>query len=115
MVEIDELKKENQLLIKQGVMAASGLTPRKDQSSASKPTEGGENMRKYQKFLEKRIQECMEENKRHLAKYSDLRVFAYTQIENLVKKHNAISKMRGRYGGAAPNAALNNSSMTVYK
>lgn len=55
MVEIDELKKENQLLIKQGVMAASGLTPRKDQSSASKPTEGGENMRKYQKFLEKRI------------------------------------------------------------
>ena len=55
MAEIDELKRENQMLIKQGVMAASGLTPRKGQSDTSKPTEGGENMRKYQKFLEKRI------------------------------------------------------------
>ena len=57
----------------------------------------------------------MEENKRHLAKYSDLRVFAYTQIENLLRKHNAITKQRGRYGGSAPNAALNNTSMSVYK
>jgi len=41
---------------------------------------------KYTKFLELRIQECMDENKRYLAKYSDLRNFAYSQIENLVRK-----------------------------
>lgn len=32
---------------------------------------------KYTQFLEQRINECLEENKRYLAKYSDLRVFAY--------------------------------------
>ena len=31
----------------------------------------------YSKFLEQRIAECMDENKRYLAKYSDLRNFAY--------------------------------------
>ena len=73
-------------------------------------------MRKYQKFLEKRIQECMDENKRHLAKYSDLRVFAYNQIESLVKKHENVGRRNGRFGGqGAPNMALNNSSISVYK
>ena len=31
----------------------------------------------YAKFLELRIEECTAENKRYLAKYSDLRNFAY--------------------------------------
>ena len=31
----------------------------------------------YARFLEQRIQEGMEENKRYLSKYADLRAFAY--------------------------------------
>lgn len=36
----------------------------------------------------------MHENKRYLAKYSDLRSFAYSQIENLVKKNDQQAKGR---------------------
>ena len=54
----------------------------------------------------------MEENKRYLAKYSDLRNFAYTQIENLVRKHTNLSK-NSRAGG--PHPSLNNNSVNVYK
>ncbi len=32
----------------------------------------------YTKFLEKRLQDCTEENKRYLLKYADLRNFSYT-------------------------------------
>jgi len=32
----------------------------------------------YTTFLEKRITECLDENKRYLGKYSDLRIFAYS-------------------------------------
>ena len=40
----------------------------------------------YCLFLEKRIQECMDESKRYLNKYSELRSFAYNQIEILAKR-----------------------------
>ena len=53
--------------------AVSGTTPRKRDPKDIGQPEQGVHMRKYQAFLERRIQECMEESKRHLAKYSDLR------------------------------------------
>lgn len=62
--EIDQLKQENIEL----------------RSSKAKNGENGAatDNKQYTKFLEQRIQECTEENKRYLAKYSDLRNFAYT-------------------------------------
>ena len=53
----------------------------------------------------------MDENKRYLAKYSDLRTFAYSQIENLVRKQNNMSKTR-RVG---PSTTLNSNSINIYK
>ena len=41
----------------------------------------------YVKFLEKRVNETTAESKRYLEKYADLRVFAYNQIESLLRKH----------------------------
>ena len=42
---------------------------------------------KYIHFLEQRIKECLEENKRYLLKYQDLRQFSYTHIEYLIRKN----------------------------
>ena len=53
----------------------------------------------------------MEENKRYLAKYSDLRNFAYNQIENLVRRQTNLSKTR-RIGNST---SLNTNSINVYK
>jgi hypothetical protein len=61
----------------------------------------------YSKFLEQRIAECMDENKRYLAKYSDLRNFAYNQIETLVRR----SEKQKRFGGATVTA----NNINVYK
>jgi hypothetical protein len=41
----------------------------------------GKDRGEYVKFLEERVKECMEENKRYLHKYSELRSFFYNQIE----------------------------------
>jgi hypothetical protein len=49
----------------------------------------------------------MDENKRYLSKYSDLRNFAYTQIETLVKR----SERTKRVGGAT----INNNNINLYK
>jgi hypothetical protein len=38
----------------------------------------------YIQFLEQRLHETQEETKRLLAKYSEMRVFAYTQLETLI-------------------------------
>lgn len=58
----------------------------------------------------------MEENKRYLSKYADLRGFAYNQIESLVKKQANIQQQRGRYGGGPKtSSAINQNSITVYK
>ena len=48
------------------------MTPSKEEATESKA------MKSYTRFLESRVKETMEENKRMLAKYSDLRVFAYS-------------------------------------
>ena len=40
---------------------------------------------KYVQLIERRMQECLEENKRYHMKYCDLRDFSYTQIETLVR------------------------------
>ena len=40
---------------------------------------------KYVDFIEKRNNEMQEENKRYHAKYVDLREFAYTSIEGLMR------------------------------
>ena len=74
-LEIEQLRKENQELIKNG----AGSLKVKSQTSQEASN--------YVKFLEKRITETTDESKRHLAKYADLRVFAYNQIESLLRKH----------------------------
>ena len=40
---------------------------------------------KYVDYLEKRIEECLEENKRYHAKYVDIREFSYVQVESLMR------------------------------
>ena len=77
----------------------------KNQTGSSKNNDGGES-NQYSKFLELRIQECMDENKRYLAKYSDLRNFAYGQIENLVRRNE-----KQKRGGAM----MTNNNISVYK
>ena len=54
--------------------------------------------------MEKRLEECLEENKRYHAKYVDMREFAYGSIESLMRQLN--SKKRN---------AIQNSNMTTYK
>ena len=61
--EITDLKLENQELIKTS-------NPKTDRSTE---VAANSHYQKYTKFLEKRIQECMQENKRYLSKYSELR------------------------------------------
>ena len=54
----------------------------------------------------------MDENKRYLAKYSDLRNFAYSQIENLIRRQNNLTKANRNAGSSQ---SLNANSMNVYK
>ena len=42
----------------------------------------------YLESMEKRVEDCLEESKRHLAKYVDLRNFAYEQIDSLIRQLN---------------------------
>ena len=63
-----------------------------------------EESKKYVWFLEKRLAECLEENKRYHAKYVDMREFAYTQVESLMRQLN--SKKR---------QSIQNSNLNVYK
>jgi hypothetical protein len=87
--QIDDLKKENMNLVKSDI----------------KPNNKTENNH-YSKFLELRIAECMDENKRYLAKYSDLRNFAYSQIENLVRRSEKQKKV---------GSSITNNNINVYK
>ena len=99
--EIELLKKENQNLIKN--QSHSSSDPATYTDNQPNP--------KYISFLEMRISECTEENKRYLSKYSDLRAFAYTQIENLVRKQQTMAKSK-RVG---PSTTLNQNNINVYK
>ena len=58
----------------------------------------------YVKFIEQRLDDCLAENQRYHAKYADMREFAYTQIESLMRQLN--SKKRN---------AIQNSNMHTYK
>ena len=58
----------------------------------------------YVKFIEQRLNDCLAENQRYHAKYADMREFAYTQIESLMRQLN--SKKRN---------AIQNSNMHTYK
>jgi len=72
----------------------------------------------YARFLEQRIQEGMEENKRYLSKYADLRAFAYNQIESLVRKQAQAKSSRysrAGGGGALSSTSINANSLNVYK
>ena len=58
----------------------------------------------------------MDENKRYLSKYADLRAFAYSQIESLVRKQANIAQKKGRYGGGPMSSnAVSQNSLAVYK
>lgn len=59
---------------------------------------------KYVKFLEERVKECLDENRRVLQKYSDIRHFAYQQIETLIRISNK-----------KKNNNIQNNNMQVYK
>ena len=39
----------------------------------------------YVRFVEKRLQEVLQENKRYHDKYADIREFAYNSVESLMK------------------------------
>lgn len=43
----------------------------------------------YVAFVEKRLNETLEENKRYHAKYVEMREFAYTSVESLMRQLNA--------------------------
>ena len=59
---------------------------------------------KYVQFVEGRLEECLEENKRYHRKYVDMREFAYTSIESLIRQLNARKRN-----------AIQNSNLNVYK
>ena len=71
--ELSEMKLQNQMLLKHQ-MNASSL--------------GDKETNQYIKFLEERVKDGIDENKRVLKKYSDIRHFAYQQIEVLIKMQN---------------------------
>jgi hypothetical protein len=75
--------------------------PKTDRSESKDKNQDNPNNR-YTLFLEQRIQECLEENKRYLAKYSDLRIFAYQQIEWLIRKNQG-------------KQVMNKNSLNIYK
>ena len=58
----------------------------------------------YVRFVEKRLQEVLQENKRYHDKYADIREFAYSSVESLMKQLN--SKKHN---------AIQNSNLNVYK
>ena len=39
----------------------------------------------YVRFIEKRLEETLEENKRYHSKYIEMREFAYTSVESLMR------------------------------
>lgn len=58
----------------------------------------------YSNFLQKRLDECLAENKRYHEKYVDMREFAYSSVESLMRKLNMQKKN-----------AIQNSNLNVYK
>ena len=58
----------------------------------------------YVRFIEKQLEESVSENKRYHAKYVDMREFAYTSVENLMRQLNSRKKN-----------AIQNSNLNVYK
>ena len=71
-------------------------------AEAKKGTESAADV--YTVFVEKRLEECQEENKRYHAKYIDMREFSYSSVEQLMRQLNA--KKRN---------AIQNSNLNVYK
>ena len=58
----------------------------------------------YTAFLEKRLEESQSETRRILSKYSEMRVFAYQQIESHIKQMNR-----------KKNNNIQNNNLQVYK
>ena len=58
----------------------------------------------FVKFVQKRLEESLAENKRYHAKYVDMREFAYTSVESLMKQLNVRKKN-----------VIQNSNLNVYK
>ena len=58
----------------------------------------------YTTFIEKRLEECQAENKRYHAKYIDMREFAYTSVESLMRQLNARNRN-----------SIQNSNLNTYK
>lgn len=54
--------------------------------------------------MEKRVEELLEENKRYHARYVEMRDFAYSQIEMLLKQLNAKRRQ-----------TIQNTNLNVYK
>lgn len=54
--------------------------------------------------MEKRVEECLDENRRYHAKYVDMRDFAYNQVEILLRQLNQKRKN-----------SVQNTNLNVYK
>lgn len=78
----DELKSKDKLIkqLKEDKMKSTktrgfGLNGKTDE----------DNNNNYVSFLEKRLEETLEENKRYHSKYVEMREFAYTSVESLMR------------------------------
>ena len=49
----------------------------------------GQKQSSYLSFMEQRVEDCLEENRRYHAKYVDIRDFSYKQIEVLLRQLNS--------------------------
>ena len=58
----------------------------------------------YLSFMEKRVEECLDENRRYHSKYVEMRDFAYSQVEMLLRQLNQKRKN-----------SVQNTNLNVYK
>ena len=94
----DEIRKKDELIKK--------LQEENHQAAiqAKKVAEGETATDTYTRFIEKRLEECQEENRRYHAKYVDMREFSYSSVEQLMRQLNARKRN-----------VIQNSNMSVYK
>lgn len=87
--QIQKLQEQNSSLQRLN-QTKSSLSSRERELGGNGPAQSEADGQKYYvPFLEKRLAECLEENKRYHAKYVDIREFAYTSLESLMRQLNS--------------------------
>lgn len=85
--QIQKLQEQNNSLQRQNQTKSGCLSNRERELGGNGPaqSEADGGQKYYVPFLEKRLAECLDENKRYHAKYVDIREFAYTSLESLMR------------------------------